>query len=59
MWYSTPSEDQHEPVRPDEVVEPDLQTTPESGEANLAAKVLACSKVDAASAGPGSEYWLP
>lgn len=76
MWYCSPSEDQREPVLPDEIVEPDLKTAslvsagqplPDgvpSGPGSVRGRMpsrgaVGQSVMDAASTGPGSEYWLP
>ena len=66
MWYYSPSEDQLERVLPNEIeapVQSDLhaivRADAESSEPDRLAKVLAGSKTNVASTGPGSEYWLP
>ena len=67
MWYCSPSETQHGPAPPNEIVgsdphtiEPeDVESDEESDERSFAGNAPARSKADVAPIGPGSEYWLP
>jgi hypothetical protein len=66
MWYISASHEERELTPPSGIeatVAADLhpigQEGLESGEPNVPVKALADCKASMASAGPGSEYWLP